>query len=140
MPNRRRRRGGTVLLGLLSLQVIAAPVGACAQPHVGHDAAGQAGIAVEMTMSRSVDHGRVLPADEPEASAPPGGAQSDLGHETDSMPMDCLALAACGAAAVRSVSAASILVLPGDFARTAVVVGERPAAVVLGLVTPPPKI
>lgn len=127
------------LLGLLSLHAIAAPVGVCAQPREGHHAGGSAGVEHDMAVT-SATHGQM----QLEASAPSpasaGGNTAGPVHETDSMPMNCMVLAACGAPAVGSVVAESGLVPLGRIVRSSTVVAQRPAAVVLGLLTPPPKI
>lgn len=131
MTIRRRRRDATVLLGLLSLQALAGPVAACAQPHGGHAPTPIMGMTQGIVTPSSSDaHG-------PAADAHAAG---EAEHETDPMPSDCRALQVCGTPALRAGSVLSHLVLPGDFARAGMVVQERPIAVVLGLVTPPPKI
>ncbi|MDH3222257.1 MAG: hypothetical protein OEO23_00965 [Gemmatimonadota bacterium] len=134
MSNPRRRRGGIALLGLLSLHALAAPAVVCAQPHHGAAAAGQ----VE-TSADSPGHGHMLVEASAESPPPVGSPATDPEHGTDGVPMNCLALAACGAPAVGAVNATSGIVPLGIVERSAQAVAFRPTTVVLLLLTPPPK-
>lgn len=123
-----RRRSGLVLLALLAVQSVAVPMGACAQDHEQHEAA-----AHEMT---TMDHAHT------------GGSRVGMEHAgsyeaehaPDPAPMDCLALAACGAPAVGSSISTAHVILADLSTRSLPTMSGEPATIVLGLTTPPPKI
>jgi hypothetical protein len=128
MTSQTRRRSGLVLLALLAVQSVAAPLGACAQDHEQHEAA-----AHEMTTM-----------DQAHAGGPTVGMEqvgsSEAEHAPYQAPVDCLALAACGAPAVGSSVSTAHVILADLSTRSLPAVSGEPAAIVLGLTTPPPKI
>ena len=128
-----------VLLGLLSLHAIAAPVAACVQPHENHSSAGGAHAGHEAATAAH-EHGHAPAGIDAASSTSDDAGQAEPAQGMDTMPMDCLAFAACGAPAVVTVMAAPPLVPLGPLGPAVSVVAQQPAAIVLGLLTPPPKI
>ena len=61
-------------------------------------------------------------------------------HAPDSQPVDCMALAACGAPAIGTSHTPAELAVGDLSAPTLQAIADEPAAIVLGLTTPPPKI
>ncbi|HSH74151.1 MAG TPA: hypothetical protein VLA09_00490, partial [Longimicrobiales bacterium] len=92
MGNRRRRRG-RLLLGLFTLQLLAMPLGACAQGAEGHEAAGH-----------------VLgdePVDVHDHDATMDDATAHVGHQHGDGPdsRDCVALSSCSVPVVTAAPA-----------------------------------
>ena len=127
MNRRLRRRSGVALLILLAVQSVAAPMGACAQEHEGHDT-----VAPEMATN---GHGH---ANMPTGTEPVPTEASH--HDPASAPVGCLALAACGAPAISTSIATAVLPFADRVEQKARGILDEPAVIVLGLTTPPPKI
>ena len=129
MTRSTRRRSGLTLLTLLVVQSVAAPLGACAQEHEGHE-----GAAHEMEMGHApaeMAHMMDMGSDHAEESHHQG---------QDSAPVDCTALTACGAPAIGTSIAPATLVVGDLVAPKQPGILDEPAAIVLALTTPPPKI
>ncbi|MDH3271151.1 MAG: hypothetical protein OEN56_07465 [Gemmatimonadota bacterium] len=135
MSRSSRRRHGLVLLALFVAQATAAPVGACTQSHEGPDGlAHDTGLAGQMpaaSMAAVSHHGGATMLEH----APDG-----IEHAPDGMPIGCLALATCGAPAIGAADLSSGIVLSSSLERKELRALDRPATIVMRLVTPPPKI
>lgn len=128
MTRQTRRHSGLVLLALLAVQSVSAPLAACAQDHEQHEAA-----AHEMT---TMDHAHA--GGSTVGMEQPGSSEAE--HAPDPAPVDCLALAACGAPALSSSLSTAHVILADLSTRSLPTVSGEPTAIVLGLTTPPPKI
>ncbi len=128
MTRRTRRRSGLTLLTLLAVQSVAAPLGACAAEQEHHEGVAHEAAAMDHTHGGDGTHGMTP------------GAADESHHAPDSTPADCLALAACGAPAMGARMATDQVVDTNHDAHALRSASEEPAAFVLGLTTPPPKI
>ena len=124
-----RRRSGLTFLTLLAVQTVTAPMEACAQEQDGHEN-GPHQMLTGHTAPAEFAHGMNVGSEHSEESH----------HAPDSQPVDCTALAACGAPAIGTSHMPAELAVGDLSAPTLQAITDEPAAIVLGLTTPPPKI
>ena len=128
MTSRSRRRSGLTLLSLLATQFVLAPFSACAQEHEGHD---------------GPSHASVVDGHAPESRVmiePHDDRVVDPASSPEPTPVDCLALAACGAPAIGQVGATAQVRIADSVGHDPWQLLDEPAAIDLSLSTPPPKI
>jgi len=116
-------------LALLAVQSIAAPLGACAEETGSHENG-----AHEMAMSHGAE------ADMAHATDMASEHSEESHHAPDSQTADCMVLAACGAPAVGTSYTPTQLAVGDLSTSTLQGIADEPAAIILGLTTPPPKI
>ncbi len=124
-----RRNAARTFLVLLIAQTIAAPLGACVLEHADGHSPDSAAISHSDGHHEAMTMGSAGPAEATESR-----------HDHEGTPLDCQALAACGVAAIGAIATPGDLVIGDQVLRGAVTSLEEPAAIVLGLLTPPPKI
>ena len=128
MSRRNRRRSGVALLMLIAVQSVATPLGACAQePGDQHEREHE----VAATHHTSSDDATMGMRDDHAAGSH---------HAPLPTPVDCVALAACGAPAIGANATTAGIVSVDHVVQKLRGILDEPAVFVLGLTTPPPKI